>query len=744
MKNHRHVSLEKKSLRKKIGKIVLLFFLLCVSYVNAQTLPPGFSQVKIATIYYPTAMAFAPDGRIFCAQKAGSVKIVQNGAVVGTLLNVSVDQQNEHGLAGIAVDPDFNTNKFVYVYYTTSGQVKGRLSRFTVNGNTGSNETILLETEPLVNSIHCGGGITFGGDGKLYIGIGNDNVNANSQNIHNLKGKVLRLNKDGSAAAGNPFSGSDAASKIWAYGLRNPWTVVAGSGKVFVNDVGEGAFEEINDCTVPGKNFGWPATEGYHNNPSYSNPLHAYPHAAGTSAGCAISGGTFFNSSNYAGNYQGKYFFIDYCNGWINYIDPAGGTSNNFASNIPGSLNYVVTGNDGNLYYYSISENSLYKIIYSGGGNSAPVINTQPNSVTVAIGQQANFNVSASGTAPLAYQWLKNGQAITGANAASYVINNVQNSDAGTYKVTVSNSIGSATSNDAILSIGNPNTLPVAVIQQPAAGHQYKGGDIITFSGSASDAEDGNLPAASLNWIVDFHHAQHVHPGPFITPGITNGNFQIPNDGEKSADVWYRLKLIASDSNGGTDTAAVEIHPKKSVLTLESQPHGLSLLLNDQAVTATHSTEVVSGIKHSIGAPATQNFNDSTYAFDHWVHGGTISQEFFAGDNSTTYTAVYKATQVITVKELSKKLAAIVLYPNPASGSFYFDICLDDVRGETLSLKLTNATGQVVYSEPPASIVGCSKKLVNLNPEISPGVYFLQIKVGSESKTAKLILNAKR
>ncbi len=246
--------------------MVLLCTLLTIFSLRsfAQTFPAGFSQVKVATIYYPTSMAKAPDGRIFVTEKAGRVKIIKNGAVLGTpFLTVSVDQLNERGLSSVVLDPNFSSNKYVYIFYTTSSSpIRNRLSRFTANGDVAlaGSEVVIMNFEPLVNSIHNGGGMAFGPDGKLYLAIGNDNVNSYSQDLSNYKGKVLRINSDGSVPSGNPFSGSESAKRIWAYGLRNPWTIdiQPGTGKIFVNEVGEGGWEEVNNATTAGRNFGWP------------------------------------------------------------------------------------------------------------------------------------------------------------------------------------------------------------------------------------------------------------------------------------------------------------------------------------------------------------------------------------------------------------------------------------------------------------------------------------------------------
>jgi len=637
-----------QAFRRNMFCVLAALFLFSLT-ASAQSFPAGFSQVKISNIYYPTSMAMAPDGRIFVTEKAGKVKIVKNGVVLSTpFLLLNVDQLNERGLSSIVLDPNFSTNHYVYIYYTTaSSPIRNRLSRFTANGDVaaGGSEVKILDFEPLVNSIHNGGGMAFGSDGKLYLAVGNDNVNSYSQDLSNYKGKLLRINPDGSAPSGNPFSGSESAKRIWAFGFRNPWTIdiQAGTGRIYVGDVGENSWEEINNAMGAGKNFGWPGAEGMSGNTNYTNPVYAYAHgSSGTSTGCAITGGAFFNpgATNYPQQYIGKYFFIDYCNHWINYLDPVSGQKSNFATNLGSALNYLKVGTDGNLYYFSISSNALYKISYSG--NNAPVITTQPVNESVAQGQNVTFNVSVSGATPLTFQWKKNGTDISGTNASSYTISNVQASHAGQYSVKVTNNYGNVTSNQATLTVTNFNANPVATINTPTSGTFYHAGDNISFSGSATDKEDGSLPASAFKWIVEFHHDVHLHPGPTIPTGVKSGSFPISTTGEASANVYYRLLLIVKDSGGLVDTAYVDILPVKSTITLNTVPSGLKLLLNGQPHTTSYSVAAVSGSIHTIDLSNSQLMNNSTYVFDYWQHGGNAFQNITITDNNTTYTAVFK------------------------------------------------------------------------------------------------------
>ena len=173
---------------------------------------------------------------------------------------------------------------------------------------------------------------------------------------------MLRINPDGSIPTDNPFfttaTGNNRA--IWALGLRNPFTfaVQPGTGRIFINDVGQNTWEEINDG-IAGANYGWPTTEGETSNPAFRSPLFAYGHGSGATTGCAITGGTFYNPPvvQFPAAYVGDYFFADYCSGWIRRYDPATDSVAAFATGISSPVDLKV-GADGSLYYLSISAGS--------------------------------------------------------------------------------------------------------------------------------------------------------------------------------------------------------------------------------------------------------------------------------------------------------------------------------------------------------------------------------------------------
>ena len=425
---------------------------------SAATLRPGFSEtVVVSGLVAPTAMVVTPDGRIFVALQGGAVRVVKDGALLPTpLLTVTVNASGERGLIGLALDPQFPVNGFVYVHYTaTTPSIHNRVSRFTTSNDTATpgSEVVLLDLPTLGATNHNGGGIHFGPDGLLYIGVGENAVGANAQSLSSPLGKVLRIARDGSIPASNPFFGATTGINraIWALGLRNPFTFAfdPASGRMLINDVGEGTWEEIDEG-LAAANYGWPITEGPATDPRFTPPLFAYSHATGA---CAITGAAFYPifPSQFPDEYSGDYFFADLCGGWIGQYDTATGRATlDFATGIAMPVDLALAL-DGALYYLDRT-GRLVRINYSS--NTAPVIVQPPLSQVVSIGQSAAFVVTVSGKAPVSYQWLRNETAIPGATGATYTIGAVTADDNGArISVRVSNADGQVTSDVATVTI---------------------------------------------------------------------------------------------------------------------------------------------------------------------------------------------------------------------------------------------------------------------------------------------------
>jgi glucose/arabinose dehydrogenase len=674
---------------KKI--FTLAFFclatLFCASVVAQPTvvLPNGFAQTLLASNLDPTDMVMTPDGRIFITIKSGKVVIVQNGALLPTpLLNIetNVDNTNERGLGHIVLDPNFSTNGYFYLYFTvreTSGLNlnKNRISRYTASGNTASasTEVQLLTLNSLSGTIHNAGDMVFAPDGKLFVSTGEGAFPDNAQSPNNLLGKVLRINSDGTVPTDNPFYNNSSFvginKAIYALGLRNPFSmdIQPGTGKLFVCDVGQSMWEEINEIE-PGKNYGWPGIEGTRTTEAlptlgtYKDPLKAYSHIT-ADGGCSIVGAAFYNpvTNQFPASYTGRFFYADYCIGWIKSVSATNGADvQTFATGVARPLVLLVT-DDGSLYYIaraglgggdwgdnqSSSNGTLWKVNYTG--SQVPTISAHPQNKTVAAGVSASFIMAANGAAPLSYQWQVNQVNISGATSSSYTVTNPQLTDSGKkYRCVVTNSFGTATTNEATLTV-TPNTEPVPDFtwSLSGGGTLYEGGQQITFSGTATDAEDGTLPGENLTWKIDFHHDTHTHPALDPTTG-SGGTLTIPKEGETSPNVWFRIYLTATDKGNPalSKTIYKEVFPKKTSLTLATEPAGHAVILDGQPVATPYTFESVVNITRSLSADETVNIGGVPYQFDHWSEAGkprTFS--FDAPVANTTYTATYVPAGVI-------------------------------------------------------------------------------------------------
>jgi glucose/arabinose dehydrogenase len=374
----------------------------------AATVPTGFTDAVVAGgLNNPTAMAFAPDGRIFVCQQGGALRVIKNGVLLPTpFLTVTVDSAGERGLLGIAFDPNFVSNQLVYVYYTaTTPAIHNRISRFTANGDVAlaGSETIIMDLPDLSTATnHNGGAMHFGPDGNLYVAVGENANSANSQSLSTRLGKMLRMTSTGGVPPDNPFVNqtTGANQTIWAMGLRNPFTFSfqRGTTRMFINDVGQNTWEEINDG-IAGSNYGWPTCEGFCNPPNtnFRDPIFAYMNDAQT---CAITGGAFYNpqSPQFPANFIGSYFFADFCGGWIRRLDPSAGNAvSDFATGISSPVDLQVSP-DGFLYYLARGAGSVNRIGFSQGDNIAPTVAiTNPaNGATVA--RKSNVPITATAT----------------------------------------------------------------------------------------------------------------------------------------------------------------------------------------------------------------------------------------------------------------------------------------------------------------------------------------------------------
>ncbi|ODT99191.1 MAG: glucose sorbosone dehydrogenase [Pseudonocardia sp. SCN 72-86] len=252
---------------------------------------PGTPRVLLTGLEVPWAIAFLPDGNALVTERESGriMRVTPQGAAtpVGTVGGVSA--RGEGGLLGIAISPQFATDRAVYVYYT-SGQ-DNRVVRLQVgaDGTIDGNAQRVIVSGIGAASIHNGGGLTFGPDGLLYVATGDSSRSDASQNRDDLGGKILRVTPDGAPAPGNPFG-----TAVWTYGHRNVQGLAFGPGdRLYATEFGQNTFDEINLIT-PGADYGWPTVEGIAGREGFTDPLVTWATSVASPSGLAYAGGSLW------------------------------------------------------------------------------------------------------------------------------------------------------------------------------------------------------------------------------------------------------------------------------------------------------------------------------------------------------------------------------------------------------------------------------------------------------------------
>ena len=280
------------------------------------------------------------DGRIFVVEQAGRIRVIRNGALQTTpFLDISsrVLSGSERGLLSVAFHPQYATNHFFYVYFTTQTNGDIRIERFTATSNPEvadpASSKLIITAPHSTYANHNGGLVSFGLDGMLYAGLG-DGGNAgdplgNGQNFNSLLGSLLRLDVDHgdpyAIPSDNPFVGqANHRGEVWAKGLRNPWRYAFDSptGLLYIADVGQERWEELDyePAGLGGRNYGWNRMEGKHCYPPGTScnqtglvlPVAEYDHPTG----CSVTGGYVYRGRLHP-ELAGTYFYGDYCTGLL-------------------------------------------------------------------------------------------------------------------------------------------------------------------------------------------------------------------------------------------------------------------------------------------------------------------------------------------------------------------------------------------------------------------------------------------
>ena len=735
-----------------MNRLCTLFALFSLSLfanrVDAQTLPLGFSDALVTAVGAPTAIAFTPDGRMLIASQNGPLRVFKGSALplvtalsfdTGTnTANPKICVGSEMGVLGVAADPAFKVNKFVYVFYTARNGsncaapnytaanppdtlVDGsysalnrrvnRVSRFVL-GTTGvganadvidpATEVVLVDRMPARGGNHDGGDVHFGKDGLLYISIGDGGTdysgaspgsaggNDAARDKHVLTGKILRVTRDGAIPASNPFVAGGArrcnvkgsttvgqhCEETFAWGLRNPFRFAmdpnASATRFYINDVGQGAYEEVDEG-VAGADYGWNCREGRHsfntNGPcsptpaAMIDPVYEYSHSGAvpgtTVSGCAsITGGAFVPNGLWPAAYDNTFLLADYVCGALFRI-PANGTptgalpdafafARGLGSSSATSLTFGPDGSGQALYYTTYAGGGqIRKVSYATVGNTAPImssITANPAAGVLPLNVALTADASDANGDVLTYFWdFGDGSAAITTTATT----NKTYTTAGTYTASAKARDSNFAFSAASTTLVRPGNAPPTVgIVSPASGYLFNVGDAITLTAAVTDAEDGALPTSALSWRVLLHHDAHTHP--LLAPTIGNSiAFTAPAPEDLAAAVTSYLEIIltVTDSGGATTEISQNVMPRKVLLTLAAAPQpaasGARILVNG-------GTTVVAGATVTAWAgwalPVTvrdQNRGSGGLSFVSWSDGGARTHSFVVPSSNATLTATF-------------------------------------------------------------------------------------------------------
>lgn len=668
------------------------------------SLPPGFVQTTLASgLSNPAVFAWAPNGDIYIGEQAGIILIYRNGSILSTPVVTlpNVYSSGECGLLGMAFDPNFSTNGYLYISYTvnatnSSGVVQpfAQLSRFKVVNSSidPTSEKVYYRGNQAQNQHHPGNDLRVGPDGKLWWSVG-DNVPAisNAQSLTNIYGKILRFNLDGTIPSDNPFLDvANAVPAIYAYGLRNPFRFTfLPNGRAMTEDTGSSYWEEL-DTIEPGGNYGWDFYEGNCFTCGSVNPTYAYGHVPTDGAASALAA---YSGTTYPQQYDHVVFFGDYNRRDIEAIafDPTYTTelSDTVFDSTAGTIADLQEGPDGNLYFVSIFEGTFSKISAVGPFPPTAQIAANPSAGLAPLTVQFSSAGSSDPFAkPLTYAW-DFGDGSPTSNAANP--SHIYNAD-GTYKATLTVSDGTETGTESMQIVVGA-TPPAASISAPST---YKAGDTIAFSGMASDATDATVAPSGYTWKVDFYSDGMAQPSyrgevayPFYGPvtGVTSGTFQIPTDPSQTPGSFYRITLTVTDSLGLQSVVTKDIYPNQTIWSANTNVAGTAYVVDGTWQSGPSSVTDIPGVVHSLsGVPQAQTINGARYRFAGWSDGSALTDSITAPAAGGSYNADYDAVQNTMPAPWQSVDVGAPLMPGTADYSsadqtFYVDGAGADVYG---------------------------------------------------------------
>ncbi|MEM8503558.1 MAG: DUF4347 domain-containing protein, partial [Cyanobacteria bacterium P01_D01_bin.1] len=670
-----------------------------------QTNPEFVNEQVVAGLTLPIDSVALPDGQMLVLEKGGAIKILDPQAtnpVAAPYLTLNdINRDGERGLISIALDPNFETNGYFYLYYAYKNDPNNagrfRISRFVhdVDHAHIQEEKVIWEAnEDIVDRNHYGGSFGFGPDNYLYLATGDifDDP-ASAQDLTRWAGKIIRVDPAGVNTPGGEWvrggnndhlipddnfgvlsdPNDEILDEIWAYGLRNPfrggWDLggPAGTERFYIGEVGGNdqalAMEDLHVATVAdvGANFGWDGSvEGITGNPAFSDPIYSYNHAGASPNGGAIVGGTIYRGDLYPSIFEGAYFFADYVQGWIRYlqfddqgniVDAVPGTPEVDAFNFDNSIGGLVSlreGPEGALYYTDLFTGELRRIAYNGSGNLAPIVENASADITSG---PANLTVTFNSTAsdaegdPLSYLWDfgfdGDGDGVNDTSTDANPTYTYTENGPYTAVLTVSDGINTTNSRPVKIAVGSA---PVVNITTNQPSGFFRAGDTLTAIATATD--DGPIDENSYEWDVRFIHNAHFHTEINDHVGTSVSHFVETTNHDFSDTTGFEFSVTVTDADGLQTTEVISLFPEKVDLTFNSNLPGGSVdfTLDGFARTGPFVYDTAINFDHTIIAPEVVAVSGDIYTFDSWSFGSDTSspeQTITVPDADQTITANY-------------------------------------------------------------------------------------------------------
>jgi glucose/arabinose dehydrogenase len=662
----------------------------CAPSAEAATYLSGFEEQTIASgLTRPMTVAWAPDGRMFVAEKDGVLKVIPaGGGPAAVVINIAsqVNSASDRGLLGVAVDSQFSQNPYVYLLYTydlspltpdSDSPMVSQLRRLRINSaNQVTEQQVLLgsytsgtcpqasntlDCIPSDGLSHSIGTVRSAPDGTLWVGSGDaagwstvDELAFRTFDEASMAGKLMHIDREGRGLPGHPFCPTDdnlshVCTKLHAKGFRNPFRfALRPGGGIALGDVGWNTREEVDLIGEGGHSYGWPCFEGSLQTPGYKDtsqcaaqyqnlhvgPVHEYNHDGSRS----ILGGPTYAGAEYPSGYGDSIFFADYSGGFIKRLEPNGSggfASRNFVSDWTGTA--IEEGPDNNLTYVTVGnfgngQGSVKRIVYTLGNRApVPVIEASPTAGA------APLTVSFDGTGSrdpdgdaFTYSWSFGDGATSSAAAPSHTYN-----AAGTYtaRLTLTDNRGKSASATQTIAAGN--SPPVISV---SGDRTYRGGEIFSLSASASDAEDVSLGAAAFEWNVRVLHVQHVHPVG-VYPGVKTIDVEANSDHD--ADSHYEVVVTATDSGGATDEETVAVYPETTTVRLRSAPSGAPVSYGGVQYATPRDLTTTIGFRTTLSVPLSFEQNGQLFNFSSWSDGGSRVHDLSVPAGGATLTATF-------------------------------------------------------------------------------------------------------